>query len=136
MLTALRRPGPHFTSAPSSGASRLCAHHAWFGYCTSGGPCHSGRVEVTATDVARVPAGNLRVPRDEFAAVWSAAEAHQEEQARRQVADWYGAGVVMTCRWVAGAMVRPARGPWGPAAAPVTERLNQAYEELIEAEYL
>src|SRR6266496_2119403 len=78
---------------------------------------------------------NLRVPRAEFAAVWAAAEAHQEEQARRQVADWYGAGVVMTCRWVAGATVRPANGPWRPARSPVTERLNQAYEELIEAEY-
>ena len=91
---------------------------------------------MTAADVARVPAGNLRVPRDEFGAVWAAAEAHQEEQARRRVADWYGAGVVMTCRWVAGATVRPYSGPWGPAAAPVTGRLNQAYEELIEAEYL
>ena len=92
-------------------------------------------MEVTATDVARVPAGNLRVSRGEFAAVWAAAETHQEEQARRQVADWYGAGVVMTCRWVARATVRPANGPWWQARAPVTERLNQAYEELIEAEY-
>ncbi len=107
----------------------------WFGYCAPGSPCHSGPMEVSAADVARMPAGNLRVPRAEFAAVWAAAEAHQEEQARRRVADWYGAGVVMTCRWVAGATVRPANGPWRPARSPVTERLNQAYEELIEAEY-
>jgi hypothetical protein len=98
--------------------------------------CHSGRMEVTAADVARVPAGNLRVSREEFAAVWAAAEAHQQEQARRPGGDWYGAGVVMTCRWLARAAVRPPRGPWRPARAPVTGRLNQAYEELIEAEYL
>jgi hypothetical protein len=93
-------------------------------------------VEVTATDVAQVPAGNLRVPRQEFAAVWTAAESDHDERARRRVADWYGAGVVMTCRWVARATVRPANGLWRPARSPVTGRLNQATEELIEAECL
>ncbi len=93
-------------------------------------------MEVSGADVARVPAGNLRVSRDEFAVVWSAAEAHQEEQAGRHVTDWYGGGVVVTCRWVATAIVRPPDGPWRPAKSPVTRRSNQAYEELIEAEYL
>ncbi len=93
-------------------------------------------MDVTAVDVARVPTGNLRVPREEFAAVWAAAEAQQEEQAKLRVADWYGGGVVMTCRWLARATVRSPGGPWYPARAPVTERPNQAYEELIEAECL
>jgi hypothetical protein len=44
-------------------------------------------MEVSTADVARVPAGNLRVSRVEFAAVWAAAEAYQEEQAGRQLTD-------------------------------------------------
>ena len=91
---------------------------------------------MTDADVARVPAENLRVRRAEFAAVWSAAEAQLEEQTRQQITDWYIGGVVVTCRWVATAIVRPAAGPWRPAKSPVTRRSNQAYEELIEAEYL
>ena len=31
-------------------------------------------MRVTETDIARVPVGNLRVPRAEFGAVWAAAE--------------------------------------------------------------
>ena len=58
------------------------------------------------------------------------------EQTRQRVTDWYTGGVVVTCRWVATAIVRPAAGPWRPARSPVTGRSNQAYEELIEAEYL
>jgi hypothetical protein len=80
--------------------------------------------------------GNLRVRREEFATVWSAAEAHEEEQAARRVTDWYTGAVVVTCRWVATAIVRPVAGPWWPAKSPITGRSNQAYEELIEAEYL
>jgi hypothetical protein len=93
-------------------------------------------MEVTDADLVRVPARNLRVARAEFAAVWSAAEAQLEEQTARQVTDWYTGGVVVTCRWVARAIVRPAAGSWRPAKSPVTRRSNQAYEELIEAEYL
>jgi hypothetical protein len=66
-------------------------------------------MEVTDADLVRVPARNLRVPRDEFAAVWSAAEAQLEEQTGRWVTDWYTGGVVVTCRWVARA-IRAAGG--------------------------
>lgn len=76
--------------------------------------------------------GNLRVPRAEFAALWTAAEQHQEQHGT----DWYGAGVVMTCRWLARATVRPPTGPWRPARSPVTGRTAMAHEELIEAELL
>lgn len=40
----------------------------------------------------------------------------------------------MTCRWLAGATVRPRQGRPYMAFAPVTERSASAYEELIEAE--
>jgi hypothetical protein len=95
-----------------------------------------GGVELTAADIERIPRGNLRVPLADFVALWRTAERHQEEQARRHVDDWCGAGVVMTCRWLAGATVRPASGSWYVAYAPVTERTVTAIEELIEDEYL
>jgi len=93
---------------------------------------HAGRlvsVEVTEGDVVRIPPANLRVPRAEFVAVWVAAE-------RRCAGEWYAAGVALTCRWIAGAIVRSFDGRLGPARAPVTKRTARAYEELIQAEYL
>lgn len=88
----------------------------------------------TAEQLARIPAGNLRVPRDEFAAVWTAAQHRSTQQGERAIQDWYAAGVVATCRWLAGA---PHRTSWGriqQPAAPVTRSCATAYEELIEAE--
>jgi hypothetical protein len=95
-----------------------------------------GCVDVTPADIAHVPAENLHVSRAEFAALWSAAEQLHDDRVRRRVPDWYGAGVVVTCRWLARAIVRPESGPKYPAEAPVTRRLNMAYPELIEAECL
>lgn len=86
-------------------------------------------VDVTEADVARIPLSNLRVPRAEFAAVWAAAE-------QRCAADWYAAGVAVTCRWLATANFRSVNGRWSAAYAPITRRTARAYEELIEAEYL
>lgn len=91
-------------------------------------------MELTTRDVERVPATNLRVPVADFVAAWSAAEAAHDDRVRRHVPDWYGAGVVMTCRWLAQATVRREAGPWFVARAPVTGRANMAFEELIEAE--
>lgn len=93
-------------------------------------------VRVTEADLARVPVGNLRVPRAEFGAVWAAAEQRNTEQAERAITDWYAAGVTVTCRWLAGVTVRLSTGRWHVAYAPVTRRSVRAYEELIEAEFL
>jgi hypothetical protein len=89
-------------------------------------------MDVTDADVARIPPRNLRVPRAEFVAVWAAAERHLSEHPK----DWYGAGVAVTCRWLANATVRTKSGPWRKEPAPVSEREASAYEELIEAECL
>ncbi len=89
-------------------------------------------MDVTDWDVGAIPAGNLRVPRGEFAAVWIAVE----QQLVEQPSDWYLAGMASTCRWLAGATVRPSEGAWYRQWAPVTEREGTAYEELIEAECL
>ena len=94
------------------------------------------RVEVTENDIARIPVRNLRVPRDEFARVWAAAEALGAEQGASGVTDWYTAGVAVTCSWMAGATVRTSTGRRFIARSPVTRRTTTAYEELIEAEYL
>lgn len=93
-------------------------------------------MEVTENDVERIPVGNLRVPRNEFVGVWAAAERRNTEQADRGVTDWYAGGVVVTCRWLARAVVRPASGPRYLARPPISRCDERAYEELIEAEFL
>jgi hypothetical protein len=92
-------------------------------------------VEVSEAAIAGIPVGNLRVPRAEFAAVWAAAEQVCAQQAAG-AADWYAAGVAMTCEWIAGAVVETTTGRAHLARAPVTGHETLAYEELIEAEYL
>lgn len=94
-------------------------------------------VDVSARDIARIPAGNVRVPQAVFGALWQTAERFHDEQVRRGVSDWYGAGVVETCRWLANTVVRSeAGGPGRPVPSPVTKRIAVAYEELIDAECL
>jgi hypothetical protein len=90
-------------------------------------------MELTGADFDKIPRGNVRVPRAEFARVWLAAEQHQDAHPK----DWRIAGVVGTCRWLACATVRPASGgAWYSPAAPVTEQTCAAHEEVIAAECL
>ena len=91
---------------------------------------------MTETDVARIPAANIRVPRAEFAVLWTTAEQLCDEQAGRGVTDWYAGGVAATCEWLAAAVFRPEHGPRQTASSPATGRSARAYEELIEAECL
>lgn len=91
-------------------------------------------MRVTEDDLARVPVGNLRVPRAEFGALWLAAEQRCAHQAADGVTDWYPAGVAATCEWLAGAVLRPSTGAPHLAYAPATGRTDRAYEELIDAE--
>jgi hypothetical protein len=44
--------------------------------------------------------------------------------------------VVVTCRWLARAVVRSSSGPWCLARPPLSRHDERAFEELIEAEYL
>lgn len=91
---------------------------------------------MTEADVARIPPGNLRVPRAEFAAVWATAERLSAEEDASDDGDWYPTAVVITCRWLATSVVQTRNGRGLPAHAPVSKRSTSAYEELIEAEYL
>lgn len=87
-------------------------------------------MEPTAADVERIPRENLRVPRDEFVAVWTLAE-------RLAHGDWYAVGVLRTCRWIACSFPPslPALGGRPePARAPLSRTQAQAHPELIEAE--
>jgi hypothetical protein len=93
-------------------------------------------VQVTARDVERIPPGNLRVPRDEFAAVWAEVERLYDEKARTGQDDWYTTGVALTCEWLATAIVPSIVGGMRPARAPVSKRMAAAHEELIEYEVL
>jgi hypothetical protein len=91
-------------------------------------------MRVTDRDIARIPRGNLRVPRMHFAAVWRAAERLNRESGERREPDWYAGGVAMTCRWLAATMVQRPSGRVQIAQAPATSREVRAYEELIEDE--
>src|SRR6476620_1834085 len=93
-------------------------------------------MEVTELLLAGVPVGNLRVPRADFAAVWADAERLSSAQAGEVDPDWCPAGVAVTCRWLAGAVVEDQIGRRSPAPSPATRRQVRAIEELIEAEYL
>ena len=75
------------------------------------------------------------MPRDAFAAVWTAAE-DRDWAAAAGVAPWYRAGFAVTCPWLAVAWVDSVIGGRRLAPSPVTGREVLAYEELIEAEYL
>ncbi|SDG28091.1 hypothetical protein SAMN05216377_110140 [Pseudonocardia oroxyli] len=96
----------------------------------------SGRVRVTERDLQQIPPGNLRVPRGEFGALWTAAEELNAANGERGVLDWAPAGVALTCRWLARAVSQTSNGRRIPTPAPVTDRAVLAFEEAIEAEYL
>jgi hypothetical protein len=96
----------------------------------------AGSVRVTERELARIPRGNLRVPRAEFGALWRAAEELSVAQGERGITDWPAGGVAITCRWVARVVTESTVGVRRPASAPITKTSKQAYEELIEAEYL
>jgi hypothetical protein len=93
-------------------------------------------VEVTESLLASIPPGNLRVPRAQFGAVWAAAERLNLENTKCGGTDWSPAGVGVTCRWLATAVVQRSTGRRHPAYSPVSGRSSRAYEELIEAEFL
>src|SRR5437879_5115221 len=96
-------------------------------------------MEMTARDIEQIPRGNLRVPRGEFAAVWVEADRLNEQNKLSGRLDWYTAGVLHTCRWLACSAV-VFNYPHGPkrqlASAPITKTQRLAHEELIEAETL
>jgi len=86
-------------------------------------------MELTAADFERIPGENLRVPRDEFVAVWVLAERKAE------AGSIYALGVSTTCRWIAHAEVQWSElfGP-EPAWPPVTPQQILADPDTIEAE--
>ena len=104
-----------------------------------GGPCDAGGMDVSAEVLAKVPPQNLHVSREEFGAVWAAAEAQLGRLLPGPEAD-YLVGVVRTCRWLARAVV-PALPLPGQAkrtelaTTPLDSRSVYALPETIETEY-
>jgi hypothetical protein len=87
-------------------------------------------MELTGRDFDKIQQRNLRVPVVDFARLWLAAEQQYDQDKT-----WANFGVIQTCRWLAGATVRPPDdAPWHLAYAPVTHRTGLPYEEVIEAE--
>lgn len=91
---------------------------------------------MTESELARVPAGNVRGLRAEFGTIWAAAELRMATAAANGLTDWYSGGVVATCRWLADAAVTDQTGRRRLPRSPATGQVVRAYEELIEAEYL
>jgi hypothetical protein len=81
-----------------------------------------------------IPPDNVNIPAREFARGWFAAEQLHDDRVSRGVSDWYGAAVVVTCRWLANALVRPETGPWRRESAPLTERKGMAHPEYVQEE--
>lgn len=96
----------------------------------------AGLVDITVADVDHIPPDSIHVPREEFVAFWSAAERLNDGEAQREDSNWYTAGVIVTCRWLAGATVRVAEGGSRIARSPVTKSTRRAYAELVQAEAL
>ena len=92
-------------------------------------------VRVTEADIARIPVGNVRVTRAEFGAVWAAAEDRTRPR-DEGMSGWFTAGVAVSCRWLASAVVESVPVAGALAMSPVGKREVRAYEGLIEAEFL
>ena len=84
----------------------------------------------TDTDVARIRARNVHVPRDAFVAVWREAV----RRAATGSGDGYLDAVAQTCRWMAALPMRTALCG-GQARSPVTQRGWPAEPALIAAEW-
>jgi hypothetical protein len=91
-------------------------------------------VEVTAERVALVPAANLRLPQERFAAVWALAERVASEWAVPLPTDFEW-GVLRTCRWLSAQSTVLPDGRLEFQQAPFTGRVEMAMPETIEQEY-
>lgn len=88
----------------------------------------------TAKD--QIPARNLRVPRAEFVALWTAAESQNSrlfDDGRPP--SWYVPGIVVTCQWLACTSRDAPGGRYQQARSPVGDRELRATEDSIESEY-
>lgn len=91
-------------------------------------------MDPTNPDAARIASENLRVPREEFLAVWDAATRRGAEPTGAGTTDWTMAAVVATCRWMAAVPMRTALCG-GLPRSPVTLQGCRARRDLIEAEW-
>lgn len=90
------------------------------------GPTNPGAVTIAAE--------NLRVPREEFLAVWGEATRREAGVTEAGTTDWTMAAVVATCRWMAAVPMRTALCG-GLPRSPVTLQGCRARREFIEAEW-
>ena len=89
---------------------------------------------VIETAVNRMTPRNLRVSRAAFASVWTIAD--RMRFAANTELNWYSAGVIVTCEWLAGSHHdRYRREGIVTARSPVGDRMTRATEDSIEAEY-
>jgi hypothetical protein len=98
-------------------------------------PCQHLHMEVTAERVALVPAANLRISPEAFAAVWAVAEQVASEWAVPLPTEFEW-GVLRTCRWLSAQSTVLPDGRVEFQVAPLTGRVEKAMPETIDREYL
>jgi hypothetical protein len=81
-----------------------------------------------------IPPDNVNIPVRVFARGWFAAEQLHDDRVSRGLSDSYGAAVVVTCRWLAWALVCPEDGPWRRESSPLTRRQRMAHPEYVQEE--
>jgi hypothetical protein len=81
-------------------------------------------MEVTPELIAKIPAENLHVDREQFARVWARAEAVSARLSDLTEETFYVASVARTCRWLARCDL-----------APVADEPVSAMPETVEDEY-
>lgn len=91
-------------------------------------------MQLRRSDLEQIPSENLKVSVREFSRGWFAAEGLHDDRAGRGASDWYTAGVVATCRWLANATVRTETGSWHRASGPVTQWEGIVHPEQVQDE--
>ncbi|MEV0290674.1 hypothetical protein AB0H36_41650 [Kribbella sp. NPDC050820] len=98
-------------------------------------------MKLMGRDLDRIRREHLRgVKVVQFAELWVEAERRHDALRSESGVDWYLAGVLAACRWLANAGITyefPIDGRHGELArAPLSRRFDLAIEELIEEETL
>jgi hypothetical protein len=91
-------------------------------------------VRLLRSHVDGIPLDNVNIPVREFARGWFAAEQRHDDRVSRGVSDWYGAAVVVTCRWMARAWVPVEADRRVLARSPLTHDGRLSHPEYIQEE--
>lgn len=93
-------------------------------------------VDVTPERIEKIPTGNLRIPRGEFANLWRRAEHLGAQPATTPTGNFHLGGILDTCRWLAGQPIPGLNGRMAVPDSPYRHWQVRADPETINAEYI